>query len=307
MLPNTSITTPDVSVLMITYGHEMFIEKAIEGVIKQNYQGIIELVISNDNSPDLTDEVIKNYLNKISVPENIIIKHHTHIKNIGALKNFLWTIEKCSGKYIAMCEGDDYWIDPLKIQKQVDYLDTNRDCNLVYHRVYVLQEDGKLTPEDLNSSNISLKRTLEDLVKNGNFMHTPSVMYRNNIQIPKEIFTDKIGDYVLWFLNGQKGKFGYLPDFMSVYRLWGGSIWGTKPVYFRTINYLKMLQKIIKFNKDKTIKPLFQIQARNNFRMLSIKNLTINQKFNLLKIIISIDPSYIIFLFKKLINFQKTT
>ena len=119
-----------VSVSMPTYGQENYILDAIKGVVSQQYDGEIEFIISNDNSPDQTDEIIENYLKNTDIPNNISIKYIKHENNIGAIPNFAWTLQQSSGKYIAICEGDDYWTDPLKLQKQVDFLEENEEYTM---------------------------------------------------------------------------------------------------------------------------------------------------------------------------------
>src|SRR5690606_19795158 len=97
----------DVSVIMTTYGHDKYIVQALDGVLSQNFEGTVEVLISNDKSPDDTDAVIRQYLSTVKVPENFIINYINQEKNLGALENFLWTIENVKGEYVAICEGDD--------------------------------------------------------------------------------------------------------------------------------------------------------------------------------------------------------
>ena len=129
-----------VSVVMITYGHENYIIEAIEGVLKQQCDFQVELIIANDNSPDKTDEVIVDFLANKTLPDHIVFKYTIQEANKGMNPNFIWALEQGSGKYIAICEGDDYWTDPLKLQKQVDYLEENKDFVAVGHQRNVLEK-----------------------------------------------------------------------------------------------------------------------------------------------------------------------
>ncbi len=282
---------PDVSVVMITWGHEKFIVQAIEGVLNQSFDGRIELLISNDCSPDDTNQVITSYLANHTIPPHIEIRYFNHEKNMGAMKNFIWTISKSEGDYIAICEGDDYWTDPKKMQKQVDYLRANPDCNLVYHRVMLWHEDGSLHEEDLNTATTSYKRTVEELAEKGNFMHTASVVFRNNIEFPENLKFSNVGDYPLWFLNGEVGKFGYLPDIMGVYRLWGGSIWGTKGLSYKGLNWLGVLSGLVNYTKDANLRKLLKTQAANVFTWISFQELDRKQKFRLIRYMFQLKPS----------------
>jgi glycosyltransferase involved in cell wall biosynthesis len=119
---------PLVSVEMITYNHAPYIAKAIEGVLHQKTTFPFELVIGEDCSPDGTREIVFDYQKKY--PE--LIRVITSNKNVGAAKNGSRTGKACLGKYIAFCEGDDYWRRPEKLGMQVDYLENHPKCGMVY-------------------------------------------------------------------------------------------------------------------------------------------------------------------------------
>jgi glycosyltransferase involved in cell wall biosynthesis len=119
---------PMVSVSMITYGHENYIAQAIEGVLMQECDFEIELILANDCSPDNTDAIVQGFLK--NHPRGSCIKYIKHDKNIGMMSNGNFAAKQCKGKYIAICEGDDYWTDPLKLQKQVDFLEGNPDYSM---------------------------------------------------------------------------------------------------------------------------------------------------------------------------------
>ncbi|CAI9679875.1 glycosyltransferase family 2 protein [Elizabethkingia anophelis] len=297
---------PKVSVATITYGHQDYIIETIKGVFAQKYDGLIEFIIANDCSPDNTDKVIKDYLASHPAPKNIEIKYTCHKKNIGVLPNSLYALEQASGKYIAPCEGDDFWTDPYKISKQVQYLEENQDCNLVYHRSNVLyEESGKLELEALDNPNFTMKRDLEYLSLNGNFMCALTVMYRNNFEVPKDLFKNGIiGDYILWFLNGEKGSYGYIPDVMSVYRLREGSVFGKKKQYFQAMQILIMLNKLKNYTKDKKIKNNLKKQLESKMNnQLALKGLSIKEKIIFILFILKIQPSYIFTLLKRVTKY----
>lgn len=111
------------SVVMITYNHEQFIGEAIESILSQNFDTPLELIISNDRSPDDTDSIIKNIIQ--THPKGNLIKYTLQPNNLGVSKNFFWSLSQAKGKYVALCEGDDSWTDPNKLQKQIDFLEAN--------------------------------------------------------------------------------------------------------------------------------------------------------------------------------------
>jgi glycosyltransferase involved in cell wall biosynthesis len=126
------------SVKMLTFKHDNYIAQAINGVLMQVTDFDFELIISDDCSPDNTEQIVKDIQN--SHPKGHLIKYLRQKKNIGVLPNGLFALQQCKGKYIAFCEGDDYWTDPNKLQQQVDFLESNGDYTMTFHSVYVKNE-----------------------------------------------------------------------------------------------------------------------------------------------------------------------
>ncbi|WNM20248.1 glycosyltransferase family 2 protein [Flavobacterium capsici] len=207
---------PKVSVCMITYGHEKFIREAIEGVLMQECNFDVELLIANDCSPDNTDETIKDILENHSRAS--WINYFKQENNIGMMPNFIFNLKRCKSQYIALCEGDDYWTDPFKLQKQVDYLDSNLDYVLCFHKIKV-KKSGNVLVEDFITKVPENYETQQTFASLGNYIHTPSVVYRNIIEeFPNEFSMSPIGDYFLYFILSEYGKLKYLDDEMAVYR-----------------------------------------------------------------------------------------
>ena len=122
---------PTVSISCITYNHEKYIKDAITGFLMQKTDFPIEIVISDDCSTDSTLSIVQDYCR--SHPDQIRLMANE--RNIGVVPKFSQAIGACKGKYIALCEGDDYWIDPLKLQKQVDFLEAHPECSICCHKV----------------------------------------------------------------------------------------------------------------------------------------------------------------------------
>ena len=234
---------PLVSVIMITYGHEKYIEEAIRGVFLQKTNLPLELNISNDKSHDSTDEIIKNIIK--SAPENISVNYIQHLENIGMLPNFISTLKMAEGKYIAVCEGDDYWTDENKLQKQIDFLEKNEDFTLTFHNVFI--RNGETLRMDLDyEKRLSSKDiyTIDDLSK-GNFIHTLSVVFRNmEIEFPEWYFSSFLGDYPIWLWLSKKGKIKYFPEKMGVYRENVG-VWSGKSQEEREFKTMLVLRNLI--------------------------------------------------------------
>lgn len=207
-----------VSIKMITYNHEPYIAQAIEGVLMQKTTFKFELVIGEDCSTDLTRKICEDYAKKY--PE--IIKLLPSEQNLGMIKNGLRTLQACEGKYIAFCEGDDYWTDPLKLQKQVDFLEANDDYGLV-HTDYLRYINDLNYFEDNLVKNINRGNIFIELLKE-NQIATLTVMMRKDLAIEaiKTGILEKgflIGDYPLWLEISTKSKIGFLKDITAVYRV----------------------------------------------------------------------------------------
>ena len=207
-----------ISVVMITYNHEMFISQAIEGVVMQRTTFPLELIIGDDSSSDRTLQICQEYKEKY--PDIIKLKYE--LKNIGMQQNFYKTIQACSGKYIAFCEGDDYWTDPYKLQKQVDFLETNTNYALIHTnkailRNGILYSDNEIQTksgfifEDLMFS--PLICTLTVLVKVDIFKDS---MARVSVLIEDRKWL--MSDFPLWLDIAQNYQIAYLDEVTGVYR-----------------------------------------------------------------------------------------
>ena len=259
------IDYPKISVVTITYGHENFIEQTLDGVFMQDYKGEIEFIISNDHSPDATDRVIKDYLSVKEIPINFIIKYTQHEVNKGMMTNFIWALEQASGKYIALCEGDDYWTDPLKLQKQVEFLETNQEYVLTFHPVQILNTDGVLVEDFITKvpENYEYQKTL---ASGNNYIHTPSVLFRNIItSFPPEFMLSPIGDYFLYMILTNHGKIKIMNDTMAVYRQ-GVGVWSDLQLPERLLNTMFCIKLISSHFKDN--KRILQLLSKQHFDLL---------------------------------------
>lgn len=207
---------------MITYNHEPYVRQAIESILQQKTTFKIELVIGEDCSTDSTRFICEEYA--LSHPD--VIKLLPSEKNLGITPNLIRTLLACSGDFIALCEGDDYWTDPLKLQKQVDFLEANPDYVACYHQVMVVDADGNKVQSSKNSFLHNCDLTQEELIM-GRVMSTLSLCYRNVItEFPEEFYKSPTGDNFLCSLLGNYGKAKFLKDIKpSAYRMHAGGSW----------------------------------------------------------------------------------
>lgn len=211
-----SDTKPLVSVFNWTYNQKEFIRKSIDSILMQVTDFPVEIIIHDDASNDGTAEIIKEYEARYPLLFRNILQTVNQWSQGKSVMTPLF--EEAHGKYIALTHGDDYWTDPLKLQKQINFLDENPEYVLSFHKVKVLKPNGELV-DDCFSVVPENYETQETLAKLGNYIHTPSVVFRNIItELPVEFTLSPIGDYFLYLLLTDHGKINYLQNEMAVYR-----------------------------------------------------------------------------------------
>jgi glycosyltransferase involved in cell wall biosynthesis len=229
-----------VSVLTITYNHEEFIAQAIDSFLMQQVNFDYEIVIGEDCSTDNTRDIVINYQKKYPDKIRALLPE----KNLGMQKNFLQTLKACQGKYIALCEGDDYWTDPLKLQKQVDFLEANSNFALCFHNAKIESTRSGQFMEWIMHERLE-KDVFEtkDLLRQW-FIPTASILFRkyNDFVFPDFFLHCDSGDIPLLLLLSLKGNFKYLNQVMSVYRLQDNGVSLTHKDYRKVISMVYIYQ-----------------------------------------------------------------
>lgn len=233
--------TPLVSIAVLSYNHEKFIEQAIASFLMQNTTFDFEIVIGDDASKDRTPQLLGSYQERH--PDIFKIRYHD--SNIGMIRNFIETLNNCRGKYIAFCEGDDYWIDPNKLQTQVDYLERHTAVGICFHDAKIFDENSQTHIPDAITNTTKTTFDLSDLVK-GNFMHTPTVMLRNNFELPAWFNAMPIGDWPLYLFQIKDQKIHKLSGAMAAYRVHSASAWSSKTEIYKLSRTIKVMELILK-------------------------------------------------------------
>ena len=231
--------TPLVSICCLTYNHEKFIQKTLDSFLMQKTNFLFEIVIHDDASTDSTANIIREYTKKHPLIINPLLqkKNQRSIYRSGMHPRFNYP--RIKGKYISICDGDDYWTDPLKLQKQVDFLENNNDFNICFTRSDLLKnstlEEHKI-PE-LNSDGTYI---FDNLLEHQNFIATSSVMVRKNFNnYPDWAFKMPFGDLGLYLLTCKTAKIKCLNSKTTVYRIHKKGIWsGISDIH----KYEKLLQ-----------------------------------------------------------------
>ena len=254
-----------VSVIMLAYNHEKFITDAIEGVLMQKTNFDIELIIANDHSTDRTEQVVEHYRKK----NPIIVKGYCNEKNLGPRFNFIKAYSKVSGEYVAMCEGDDYWTDPFKLQKQIDFLEANQDFVISFHDIKIIDENGE--SKDDNRQPLKSKRDFDKNELLENYLPTPTLVYRKVIKELPDVFKKSDnGDSLLLSILTQKGKSKYQSEIKeSIVRVHSGGLWSTMELPEKWSKILHTRFLIFKSLNMELRKEVFD-QYVNTYEMASI-------------------------------------
>ena len=231
-----------VTVRCLAYNHAPYIRQCLEGFVMQKTSFRFQVIIHDDASTDGTDDIIREYAEKypdIIVP--IFETENQYSKRNGAISRQMNRLMK--GTYAAYCEGDDYWTDPLKLEKQVSFLEQHPDYIMACNRTQLFsQKKGRFVGETLCYSSDRDISAEDTILHGGLYIPSCSSVYRWDI---RDSFTDycknsPVGDYPLQIMCAMKGKIRYFSDCMSVYRIDIHTSWMGKR---KTINSEEQLRK----------------------------------------------------------------
>ncbi len=224
-----------VSVLCLAYNHEKYIAKCLQGFVMQKTNFNFEVIINDDASTDNTAAIIKEYENKYpEIIKPIYQVENQHSKKVKITQDIVMPLAK--GKYVAFCEGDDYWIDEFKLQKQVDALEKNKECGMAVAITRCINEDGTLTKKiypsnkDISGGVIPSEKFMSTVIDKYSF-HTSSYMFRRDLLQeyyninPQFRAVAKVGDEPMQLYFGYNSKVYFVNDEMSCYRQNSVSSW----------------------------------------------------------------------------------
>lgn len=218
------------SVCSITYNHGKFIRQALDSILAQCVSFDYEIVIADDCSTDDTRTILNEYSERFPGVIRLIL----HEKNVGVTHNFKSVLDEARGQYVALCEGDDYWIDVNKLQRQVDFLDKHPDHSICFHKAKIDFFEVEPFPFKDYNEHTPETTSIHDLIK-GNYIHTPTVVYRNHLfgKYPESFLNLKFGDWPLHLLNAQYGKIHFIPEELGAYRVYANGVWSLKSLKSR--------------------------------------------------------------------------
>lgn len=240
-----------VSIRCSTYNHERYIRDALEGFVMQKTNFRFEAIVHDDVSTDGTAAIIREYAEKYpNIIKPIYETVNQYSKHDGSLNRIMNA--HMHGKYIAVCEGDDYWTDPYKLQKQVDFLENNPEFTMVWHDAYV-ETNGKIIKQ-LNRYDKDCESPISDIIFNGGlFIPTASILVKKDMIVNLPDISVRC-DYTIQMYSAYMGKVYYMKDPMCVYRYNSVGSWTSK-----TINSDRQKQ-IKRYEGEKDI-----LNSYNNF------------------------------------------
>ena len=226
---------PRVSVIILNYNGRQYLEDCLSSLRKQTYKDFEAILVDNGSRDESVSFVKYHYANLIRLIELTENRGFSGGNNVG--------INRAKGKYIALCEGDDYWTDPHKLQKQVDFLESLQDCSICFHNVIAIYEDGLHEAREICSPDQKRISTLEDLLLK-DFIPTCSILFhRDKLYDVSDFFTSQLqGDWIIEIMLAQQGDIGYCSDVMAVYRTHNSGIWSG-------LSHISRLKEKIKFYK----------------------------------------------------------
>ncbi len=235
--------TPVVCVGLATYNQEAFIAQAIDGILSQKTSFPVRLVISDDGSTDKTADICRAYQHKYPDRIELLLAHRN--TNFG----ICWVLHsrsgKCGAKYIAECEGDDYWTDPLKLQKQVEFLEAHPSCSMVFTAAVEDRSGSRIVfrPDRIQEVYPSASLLSENYIRNC------TVLYRNVMkgEYPDWLSQMPVGDWPLHILHSLHGDIGYIDEPTAVYRIHGGGIWASRSPVVNSRATIKTCRMLIEY------------------------------------------------------------
>lgn len=220
-----------VSIACITYNHEKYIADALEGFMMQKTDFKYEVLIHDDASTDSTADIIKSY--EKNYPDIIRPIYQSENQKTKGVKVGTFNRQRATGKYIAICEGDDYWTDPDKLQRQVSYMENHPECSLCVHAAYKIKADNKKMMRHVRPHQGDKIFSVSDIIRGGGgFFATNTMLFRTEYEKTKPPYVTggPVGDYPLAIYLATRGDVFYIDEFMSAYRVGVPGSWTSRMI-----------------------------------------------------------------------------
>jgi glycosyltransferase involved in cell wall biosynthesis len=246
-----------VSICLLTYNHELYIRQCMESILMQEMPFEFEIIIADDCSTDKNILILDEYTKQFPEKVRIVLQPH----NKGVMANVISMLKEAKGKYIAICEGDDYWIDNQKLVKQLALLEQHPNYSMVCTNRYILQQNGEKVPDNAYSKEVY---TISDIIT-GFIPGTQTIMFRNYSLLPD--FLERYqqyysGDRYIAYFCSLFGDIYRLKDYTAVYRVTETGIWAKRTA----LEKLKLtFEQIVEFHRSVGIPVNNVIAAKKGF------------------------------------------
>lgn len=263
------------TIFCLTYNHEKFIRKTLEGFVNQKTNFDYNIIIHDDASTDRTQVIINEFVKKY--PQKFIIifqKENQYSKGINIINKFILPI--INSKYIAICEGDDYWCDENKIQLQVEYMENNPNCSLCVHNTLLINENGTSLKKTFNDIGKSTNISVEEIILKS-ICQTSSYVYRSQFKnLPENFQVPGVGDYPLRLWLALHGYVYYIDKIMSCYRCGAINSWSTRvrsskdrliKHNLNMINFHNIVNKYTNYRYDRAIQIKIAMYEYSNIQI----------------------------------------
>jgi len=215
---------PLISVIITSYNQEAYIKQCLDSIIMQEGNFKLEVILGDDDSVDGTRKILQEYVNNF--PQIFFL--FPRQENLGYSKNYKRCIDACNGNYIAFCDGDDYWTDVNKLQKQLDFLQKHPDFSMCFSAIKLLnQQDQCFSLHEGQQAFTSDRLTSEDDFSDYIIATFSCCFYRSDIisYLPSKIFDNFSADWIFNFCCANLGPIGFIKEVMTVYRIHHDCAW----------------------------------------------------------------------------------
>lgn len=250
-----------ISACIITYNHELFIEDCIKGALNQNIDFDYEIIIGEDCSTDNTFAICERYA--LEYPDKI--KLFRREKNLGLSGNWIESLKACSGDYIAICEGDDYWTDPNKLKLQLDALTKGNKYVFSFHDSLIYNVTNKLQNLRIGTKEIDQEPSITSVLRENN-IRTETMVFKNILNWDNLPFwfknTLKIDYALILLLLENNGRAIYIDRTMSLSRIHNGTLWSSKSATVHNQEGLAFFSNFYNYTSKMKIKKLVKYKIR---------------------------------------------
>ena len=255
-----------VSVSITTFNHRPYIEDAVNGALSQRTPFSYEIIVGDDCSTDGTREILLEMNERLGGRLRLVLPE----RNLGdgGKPMFARTLEVARGRYIAVLDGDDYWTDPAKLTKQVEFLEAHPECSMCFHDVLQVTDDGSRPPHRRNASTPAKFTGIEDVLK-GCYVGACTPMFRREVvcPLPDWYFKMEFGDWPLYLIAAELGPIGYIDEVMAVYRIHSGGMWNHLDSVRKYEQMLRFYQQIHEVTGGRYIEQCRPIEAKWHYKL----------------------------------------